>query len=65
LAPMVRQIIPVVVTLRVTGVKKLPRELLPHVERPQVFSIQAPDAESFRTGGSGVITDPTAGLSSQ
>jgi serine protease DegQ len=61
LAPMLQNVVPGVVALRVTGVKKIPRELVPIAERPDNYRDHEPDTEQFRTGGSGVIIDPHLG----
>jgi S1-C subfamily serine protease len=60
-APVLQNVMPAVVTLRVTGTRKISREVLPLAERPDEANDQAPETEVFRTGGSGVVIDPRLG----
>jgi S1-C subfamily serine protease len=58
---MLEKVIPAVVTLRVSGVKKVSREVIPLADRPDGYEEGPPETQSFRTGGSGVIIEARRG----
>ena len=55
-APLIEKVLPAVVSIRVTGEKLLPTELMPGAPVPK------PQKRAFRSGGSGVIVNAAVGL---
>ena len=60
-APMLEQVIPAVVTIRVAGRKLRPILIPPRLKDGKALALQAPETEEFGAGGSGVIVDAEQG----